>query len=64
MFPIEHMRAARAAMLRAALAAFFADVLDDGSDHLTIEVEGDGFGSFNIDITQLHNGVPTVGYSL
>jgi len=58
------MRAARAAMLQAALAAFFADVEDDGDNTLRIDLRRDDNGRVEIDLTQGHSGMETTGYSL
>lgn len=63
MFDPATMRAARAAMLQAALAAFFADVEDDNDDALEIRAIRVS-GRLEIDVTQTHHGMPSTGYSL
>lgn len=63
MFPPEHMRAARAAMLQAAIAAFFMDCVDDGADELTIVVTMDA-ERVNIDCIEAGRGGPIAGFNL
>ena len=64
MFDPTTMRAARAAMLQAALTAFFADVEDDGDNTLRIELRREDNGRVEIDVTHGHSGMDTSGYSL
>lgn len=63
MFAPEHMRAARAAMLQAALAAFFMDVQDDGCDEITINLQNVD-GDLVIGATQFSKGVAVVEWVL
>jgi hypothetical protein len=63
LFAPEHMRAARAAMLQAALQAFFMDVQADDCDGLLITlhiVDGD----LSIEATQMRQGQPMVEWTL
>jgi hypothetical protein len=64
--PFDHnaMRAARAAMLQAVIAAFFVDACADGAETITLEVDRDAEGNVSIDIEHLVGGVPVLGYSL
>jgi hypothetical protein len=63
MFAPEHMRAARAAMLQAALAAFFMDVQDDGCDEIQIVMRAHE-GDLVICATQLRLGMEVMEWVL
>lgn len=63
MFQPEHMRSARAAMLQAAIAAFFMDCMDDGSDELTLVVSFVD-GRVVVDATECRGGQPVGGFGL
>ena len=66
MFDQAAMRASRAALLQAALAAFLRDCVDDGAESISITAEFDtteGYPVIDIEHRDAR-GVATVGYSL
>lgn len=59
----EALRAARVAMLQAAVAAFFMDVQDDGCDAVLINARAVA-GDLEITATQTARGAAVIEYSL
>lgn len=59
----EALRAARVAMLQAAVAAYYMDVQDDGCDGLVIEAHPVA-GELSITATHSARGVAVIQYSL
>lgn len=63
MFDPQALKAARVAMLQAAVAAFFMDVQDDGCDAIVIEARALD-GDLVITATQTARGVGVIEFSL
>lgn len=63
MFDPQALKAARVAMLQAAIAAFFMDVQDDGCDAFVIEARALD-GDLVITATQTARGVGVIEFSL
>lgn len=65
MYSPDALRAARVAMLQAAIAAFFADVQEsDGVDAIVLRVERFEDAPVSIDVEQQIAGRTVAGYSL